>query len=213
MPTNSNLKNEIEDEFSSQLGSIGFRQIGSGKWIRSQNEPIKNFFVLNSMKGGQLSPAWGFSSGITPSFKNGVFRKQSTDKNSVMDLIIDPIDATGNVPSFAFCLLPGSKFDIRSRAEQSVKLAASDFVRVNSLRDFCSFFLERKQLKYRRFLFDMYNSQRLAYGFVLILNGQKDDGLKQIQNFCEKFDADFNNSILQEYIQSAESISLKKQLN
>jgi len=213
MPTNSNLKREIEDEFSLQLGSAGFRLIASGKWIRSGKNPIREFFVLNPVKGGQVSPTWGFSSGITPSFKGGLFRKQSTDKNSVMDLTIDPIDATGVVPSFAFSPLLGSTFAIRSRVEQSVRLAASDFERVNSLRDFCDFFLERRQLKYHRFGFDNYVSQRLAYGFVLILNGQKADGLKQIQSFCEKFDVNFNNSILQEHIQDAESISLKNQLN
>jgi len=206
MPTNYlNLKQRITDEFSSQLGNKGFRLIAPCRWIRPHNDSIKQIFVLNAIKGGQYSPAWGFSTGIAPSFKGQVFRKQSSDKNSVMELIIDPIDVTGVVPEFAFSVLGDEVFDIHNRAAESVKLAASDFARVDSLGGFCSFFLERRQLQYRRFGFDMYTMQRLAHGFVLILTGKQEDGIKRIQNFCEAFEADFSNSVLQACIQKAKS--------
>src|SRR5687768_8523336 len=89
----------IENEFGSRLEPLGFQRLGQRKWVRSQKLPIRELFIIGALKGAQYSPAWGFSSGFVPSFRGRSFRRQSTDKNAIMDLTIDPIDITGDVPS------------------------------------------------------------------------------------------------------------------
>src|ERR1700722_4273803 len=92
----------IEIEFGSRLEPLGFRRLGRHKWLRSQKTPIRELFAIGALKGGRYCPVWGFSSGFVPSFKGQTFRRQSTDKNATMDLVIDPIDITGRVPSQTF---------------------------------------------------------------------------------------------------------------
>jgi hypothetical protein len=167
-------------------------------------------FVIGSLKGGRYCPSWGFSSGFVPAFRGHTFQRQSTARKAITDLVIDPIDLTGAVPPQAFGFITG--YDtripikpIRTCAEHFIPLALADFNRVDSTRSFCEFFLERSRLQYRRFLFHNYVQHQLAYGFVLIFMGQRDEGLKRIRRFCRDMDADFKNQILVECIRRTES--------
>ena len=94
---------------------------------------------------------------------------------------------------------------IRACAAHFVPQARADFKRVQTVQDFCQFFLERSKLCYRRFQFRVYVQHELAYGFVLILTGQRDKGLERIQEFCQGVGVAFDNKILAEYIRCAES--------
>ena len=91
---------------------MGFHRVGDRRWVRPQKLPIRELFTIGALKGAQYSPAWGFSSGLAPSFRGQNFRRQSTDKNAVMDLITDPIDITGNVPQQAFGFITGRDTEI-----------------------------------------------------------------------------------------------------
>jgi hypothetical protein len=129
-----------------------------------------------------------------------------------MDLVINPINITGSVPPQAFSFLTGSDTEIpikaiRKCAEHFVPLALADFERVQSVRDFCQFFLERSRLEYRRFAFDMYVQHQLVRGFVLLLTGQQDAGLAQIREFCGSMGAEFEDRVLSECILHARSHS------
>jgi hypothetical protein len=73
-----------------------------------------------------------------------------------MDLVIDPIDVTGQVPKQAFSFITGYDLmvpvePIRQSAEHFVPLALTDFDRVQDAAGFCQLFLERARLQYRRF--------------------------------------------------------------
>jgi hypothetical protein len=210
MLTVADIEPYIESEFGSRLEPLGFQPVGGRKWVRSQKRPIRELFIINALKGAQYSPAWGFSSGFAPSFRGQSFRRQSTDKNAVMDLVIDPIDTTGEVPSQAFGFITGYDTEIPSQqicgcAEHFVPLALADFERVCSVHDFCQFFLERSRLHYRRFGFDMYVQHQLVRGFVLLLTGRREEGLQQIRDFCRSADAEFEDRVLSEYIGDAHS--------
>jgi len=186
--TVSDIEPHIEREFGSRLEPLGFQRLGQRKWVRSQKQPIRELFVIGTLKGARYSLAWGFSSGFVPSFRGQSFRRQSTDKNAIMDLIIDPIDITGDVPPQAFGFITGHDTQIptkqiRACAEHFVPLALADFERVHSVHCFCQFFLERSQLQYRRFLFHNYVQHELVFGFVLILTGRRDEGLERIRKF------------------------------
>jgi hypothetical protein len=210
MLTVADIEPHIESEFGSRLEPLGFQRLGERKWVRSQKLPIRELFVIGALKGAQYSPAWGFSSGFAPSFRGRSFRRQSTDKNAIMDLVIDPIDITGDVPRQAFGFVTGHDTEIpieqiRACAEHFVPMALADFDRVRSVRDFCQFFLERSRLEYRRFTFHMYVQHQLVRGFVLLLSGQQDEGLAQIRDFCRSSDAEFDDRVLSECIHHAQS--------
>jgi hypothetical protein len=110
MLTVADIEPYIGSEFGSRLEPLGFQRLGKRKWVRSQKLPLRELFVIGALKGGQYSPSWGISSGLAPSFRGG-FRRQSTDKNAVMDLVIDPIDITGEVPRQAFRFITGCDTD------------------------------------------------------------------------------------------------------
>src|SRR5687767_5083810 len=92
----------IQREFGSRLEPLGFERVSARTWLCSRKAPIREIYTVSALKGTQYSPVWGFSCGIVPSIQSRKFRRQSTDKNAVMDLTIDPIDVTGEVPPEAF---------------------------------------------------------------------------------------------------------------
>jgi hypothetical protein len=210
MLTVVDIEPDIESEFGSRLEPLGFRRFAGRKWVRSQKLPIRELFLIGALKGGRYAPAWGFSSGLVPSFRGGSFRRQSTDKNAIRDLVIDPIDITGDVPRQAFGFITGHDTQvplsqIRNCAQRFVPLALADFDRVRSVRDFCQFFLERSRLDCRRFGFDNYVQHRLVHGFVLLLTGRRDEGLARIRKFCGSMDAEFEDRVLTDCIRHAGS--------
>jgi hypothetical protein len=210
MLTVADIEPHIEREFGSRLEPLGFQRLGKRKWVRSQKQPIRELFVIGALKGARYSPAWGISSGIVPSFRARSFRRQNSDKNAIMDLVIDPIDITGAVPRQTFSFITGYDTEIpieqiRACAMHFVPLALADFDRVRSVREFCQFFVERSRLEYRRFGFDMYLQHQLVHGFVLFLTGRCDEGLKQIQEFCRSNGAEFEDRVLAECIHHAQS--------
>jgi hypothetical protein len=210
--TVADFARHIEIEFGSRLAPMGFQRLDERRWVRSQKATIRELFVINSLKGATYSPSWGFSSGVAPAFRGRSFRRQSTDKNAIMDLIIDPIDLAGDVPRQAFSFLTGHDREIpigqiRICAEQFVPRALADFDRVHSLNDFCRLFVERSQLQYRRFAFDMYTQHRLVRGFVLLLTGQRSEGLKLIREFCRSMNIEFEHRVLSDCIRHAESLA------
>lgn len=210
MLTVSDIEPHIESEFGSLLEPLGFQRLGQRRWIRTRKLPIRELFTIGALKGGRYSPTWGVSSGIVPAFRAQSFRRQSTEKNAIMDLVIDLIDITGAVPPEAFGFITGyhtaiPELQIRACAEHFVPHALTDFNRVRSIRDFCQFFVERSRLEYRRFQFDMYVQHQLVHGFVLLLTDRQDDGLEQIREFCRSMDVDFEDRILSECIRHAQS--------
>jgi hypothetical protein len=86
--TVADIDPHIQREFGSRLEPLGFQWLGQRKWVRSQKLPVREPFVISALKGGMYSPTWGFSSGFVPSLRSRRFRRQTTDKNAMMDLTI-----------------------------------------------------------------------------------------------------------------------------
>lgn len=201
----------INEEFGSRLEVAGFSRIAPRKWLRSCKLPIREIFVLGALKGCTYSPIWGISCGLAPKLGRDGFRRQSTDKNAVMDLVIDPIDLPGNVPKQTFSFNTGYTTEIPQRqiqtcAEYFVPLALADFDRVHSIQDFCHFFLERSRLRYSRFQFDNYIQHQLVQGFVLILNGKRAEGIEQLHEFCKSMDVIFDDKVLLQHIEETDAV-------
>jgi hypothetical protein len=210
MVTIAEIEPYVDVEFGSRLGPLGFQRVSKRKWIRSTKQPIRELFVISALKGGQYSPAWGFSSGFAPSFHRHAFRRQSTERNAVMDLVIDPIDVTGAVPAQAFVFIAGYDTtipikQIRGCAEHFVPQALADFDHVHSVSDFCELFFDRSRLTYRRFSFDMYTQHQLMRGFVFLLSGRPEKGLESLREFCAGTGAKFEDRVLSECIRNAQA--------
>lgn len=213
MLTVTDIEPCIESEFGGRLEPLGFRRLGQRKWVRSEKLPIREFFSIGALKGGQYCPAWGFSCGFAPSLRNQEFRRQSTDKNAVMDLVIDPVDTAGAVPPQAFSFITGLETElpiqaIRRCAAHFIPIAAADFDRVMMVTDFSKLFLERSQLRYRRLGFYSYLQHLLVVGFVLILSGQREAGMEKIRAFCQAEGLNFSDPILSECIRQTEDATV-----
>jgi len=207
MPVISDVDERAAREFGCLLEPRGFRAVAKRKWVRSTNGPIRHLLTLGALKGATYCPIWGASAGL-PIIRAGRFRRQTTERNATMDLVIDPIDTSGDVPREAFALWPGVDVaaldsDIRRCAATFVPRALADLDRVQNLTDFAALFLERSGLRYRRFQFEMYTRHRFTKGFVHILRGDEAEGRRLIRTFCEAEDLDENDQILQDCLRAA----------
>lgn len=213
MLTVADIEPYIESEFGRRLESLGFKRMVGRRWVRSSKLPIRELFSIGLLKGGQYRPVWGFSCGFAPSFRSQEFRRQSTDKNAVMDLIFDPADTPGPVPSRTFRFITGLETKlpidaIRECAGHFVPLAVADFDRVQSIGDFCEVFGKESQLRCRRFGFFSYVQHQLVVGFVLILSGQREAGLEKIRAFCQTEGVDIRDRVLSDCISQSETGAL-----
>jgi hypothetical protein len=84
-----------------------------------------------------------------------------------------------------------------------VPVALNDFGQAQSLDAFCRFFLERSRLSYARLGFDSYIRHRISRGFVSLLQGNEAEGLRIIQDFCERQGLDVHDLVLQECVDLA----------
>ena len=213
MLTVPDIEPYIERAFAIRLEPRGFRMTGKRRWVRSVKAPMREIFSIEALKGGRYSPSWGISCGYVPVLRGRQFRRQSTERNAVADLIIDPIDVTGHVDPHTFSFITGA--DTRVPIEQIemcgshfVPMAFADFDRVNALSDFCDLFEERSVLKYMRFTFYMYVRHCLSRGFVEILRGRSGEGRRQIQVFCADNNVHFDDPVLSACIRAAEEVAV-----
>jgi hypothetical protein len=208
MTTIAEVDECVAREFGSLLEPHAFRPVGKRKWVCSSRAPIRYLVRIGALKGATYCPIWGISSGVVPTIKGKRFRPQTTDRNAVMDLIIDPVDREGTVPPESFAFLAGVETEvpveaIRRCAAHFVPVALDHFDRARNLPEFSQFFLERSQLQYRRFGFDMYTQHRISRGFLSLLEGREAEGLDLIRTFCAEEGLDQNDPVLQESLAAA----------
>ncbi len=201
MPTVADFDTALAAEFGPRLAEHGFLQTTRRTWVRETKLPIREILAIQALKGATYSPLWGVSIGLAPSFRGGKFRKQTSSKNAVMDLRIDPIDETGNVPREAIQFLTGYTDPvpiraIRECADTFVPRALADFARVTDLPSFCAFFRARSRLVYRRFGFLNVIQHGLVMAFVAALEGDHAASSAALRDFCERFDADPDDPVL-----------------
>jgi hypothetical protein len=183
------------------LAAIGFKPVGARKWVRATKLPLRELFDLRASKGGTFAPAWGFSTGKIPSWQRQ-FRRQSTDKNAIMDPMVDSRLLTLPAPQFGFITgfnIAALVATIRACADFCVPRAIQDFNRVVSVAYFCAFFKEHQSTLDPKLCFP----HRLTLGFVQLWDGEIDAGLKTIRALCELLRTTDDDKILQECIRHA----------
>jgi hypothetical protein len=201
MLTVAQIEPYITQAFAEGLEARGFHLREKRRWIRSTKVPIRELFSIVALKGGTYSPCWGISCGYVPILKGGKFTRQNTERAAVADLVIDPVDVTGQVDPHTFSFITGADTripleEIATCARHFVPQALADFDRVPDLPAFCRFFQERSALEYRRFQFFMYLQHRLTRGFVEILLGRFDEGQRQLAAFCAEHGVDYEDRTL-----------------
>ncbi len=210
MLTVAEIEPYITQAFAERLEPREFRLVDKRRWIRSTKMPIREIFSIVAVKGGTYSPRWGISCGYVPILKSGKFKRQDTERTAAADLMIDPIDITGQVDPHTFRFITGADTQVPVKqiaacANHFVPLALADFDRVHDLPAFCRFFQERSALEYRRFQFFMHVHHRLTGGFVEILLGRFDEGKRQLAAFCAEQSVDYDDRILTDCIREAEN--------
>lgn len=209
MVSAADLNAYVDAVFGAALGQHGFTKVGARRWVRSRNAPIRALVTINAMKGGTYCPAWGISSGFAPSGCGRRFARQSTDKNAVMDLVMDPIDLSGDVPRDAYSFITGYDTSIPTRsvdkcAAHFVPLALADLDPVRTQADFCRAFDERSRLRYKRFQFYNHVQHNVVRAMVLLRAGRREEGRQVLDEFCRMFELDPGDKVLAEYVQLAD---------
>jgi len=204
----SDLNAYVDVAFDAALKPHGFKRVAARRWVRSCDAPIRGIVTINALKGGQYCPAWGVSSGFAPSMRGRRFARQSTDKNSVMDLVMDPVDLSGTVPSRAYRFVSGYDTAVPTRgvdrcASQIVPLALADLDRIRDEADFCRGFEKRSRLRYKRFPFYSHIQHALVRVFIQLRRGQSQEGFSALEEFCRQYDFDLADKVLVEYLQRA----------
>jgi hypothetical protein len=199
MLTVADLEPYIDREFGSRLEPLGFQQVDRRKWVRAKKSPIQEIvFLVPPYSGMSYLSMWGISCGFVPILKGRkmVFGRITNPKSLQVDLPRDPIDETGRAHEYKFQFYTGytteiPEEEIRNCALKTVGQSSLYFNLVHSVSDFCDL--------------SCYPKLQFAYGFVLILIGKKVEGKKEIQEFCKKYNLNFDNPILSEYIEKAEN--------
>lgn len=158
MVSAADLDAYVDTAFGAALAQHGFAKVAAHRWVRSRNAPVRALFAINALKGGTYCPAWGISSGFAPPCRGRRISRQSTDKSAVMDLVMNPVDVSGDVPRAAYTFIAGYDTALPTRAVDKcaahfIPLALADLDPVRTQADFCRVFDERGRLRYRRFQF------------------------------------------------------------
>jgi hypothetical protein len=80
------------------LGREGFVDVGSLKWVRSADAPIRQLFCFFRWKGGMLASSWGLSLDFVPHVARSRLKWHRTPKSAIMDLRVDSRDRALDIP-------------------------------------------------------------------------------------------------------------------
>lgn len=208
MITIKDVDTELHSILEKKLGSIGFIEIDNRKWVRHKNNGVFDLYLITATKGASYSPCWGVGIESFPIYKNNKLLNQKNDRNKGMNLIIDPIDETGELPDYHYSFLSGIDTkvpieQIENCVNKSVELALNDFNKVTTIDEFCNYFQYRKQLIYKRFDFSSYLNHQLTDA---LLAYRYEKNSNKINDFCTQNNIEATNKILTESMKNINSI-------
>ena len=165
----------------------GFQRAGDLTWVGSPADHIRYMLKFQAMKGAAFSACWGVSIDFVPILTGGSLRWKRTAKSANFDLRVDPIDSSGEIPSW--CSFRGN--DRAHRVEHAALAAFNaaqlDWSRMTSLRDIVESFERLSKAEIRRFSLENHVQTDLAWGLALVALGETDEGQRHIDAFCASF--------------------------
>jgi hypothetical protein len=166
----------------------GFQTSARRRWARSY-PPIRHVFELAPMKGATFIPRWGLSLDFVPHVKGNELAWHRTDKSAVLDLVYDPVDFDAEwASSFAIYSLHGAD-RVRRDAERVLPAAVRKArAWLDGAQELASVLERAEWLRTadrpgRRFAFENYVQQPLAYAFLLARSGSRDQALQVLDGW------------------------------
>ncbi|MDQ1129593.1 hypothetical protein QE381_001721 [Microbacterium sp. SORGH_AS 888] len=126
-----------------------------------------------------------------------------TAKSADFDLVIDPVDEEGNVPSWCTLTSATTPRAARTVATEAWRRAQHDFAQVVTPEDLRMLFVRRSEMTFRRFGLDHYMQTDIARGLLEISLGREAEGEARLRRFCERFDVDIEDRILRAAVSDA----------
>jgi hypothetical protein len=80
------------------LSPDGFEEMGTLKWVRSVDVPIRQMFTFSQWKGGVVAPTWGVSLDFVPHLSGRKLQWHRTPKSAALDLVVDSRDRSLDLP-------------------------------------------------------------------------------------------------------------------
>ena len=170
------------------LSKYGFESSAKGRrWIRAR-PPIRDVFEIAALKGAWQVPRWGISLDFVPHISGEAVRWHRTSKSAQIDFVFDPVDFFADwQDGWAITALHG-EVGVRRDAARVLPLAVE-----HALGWFSSFedgdLLGRVEdhrhadRPGRRFGFDNWVQQPLAYAFVLARAGAADNAMAALDRW------------------------------
>lgn len=205
-------KQLISEAFQSALSSHGFAQLSPVVWSRPLNDSIQAVVSLGAMKGGSVSPRWGYRLAYVPAIKGDRLAAKGKNDGGVIDLVFDPIDydAASGPSSWLVSYEPfeGHDLPIRARrlANRTAEACTAFFAPVKSLADLPAEFDRKKTRPFVRFGWDNYVTEPLAYALTLAKLGQLDNAKTMLASWVDRHQHRFRPDLrakVEQFLQSA----------
>jgi hypothetical protein len=171
----SNERDEILSQLlRERLAPYGFVEQRDRVWVADAILQVRRLFEMQSNKGSDLAPIWGFSLDFVPHRERGSWVFHSNAKSACLDIIIDP-KALSEPP-----FLNGRMDRLLDAA---VFWAWETWGRVNSLPDLLPLIEEIETSATNRFGFSNYTQMPLAKMFVESKCGRTDSARATFEQY------------------------------
>ena len=177
----------LTDTFGIALEASGFEQITPRKWVRSNKNQIRDLLEIQSLKGGVLSPRWGFSLDYVPHVSGSSIRWHRTAKSAIFDVCFDPIDENGPEARSRYISRLYGATQARKQAKRvqkkTLQEASGFWQRSSTLAELPQVFEFMKARPATRFGFYNYVQHPLAYAFTLARLGEEQQAREELGRY------------------------------
>lgn len=197
------------DIVAAAVGSnaAGYERVADMKWVSAPTGGIRNLVEMQRMKGATFSGRWGFSVDFVPVRSGRKLAWKRSAGKARLDLCIDPIDTSGDIPDWCSFDEFSDPDRVAGAGVAVFEAALRDFSRVSTLQDLNALFLERSRMKFRRFALSNYVQTEICWGLVQIACNDEQNGLAQIEHFCQLFEIDQNSITLRRAVAEARQVA------
>ncbi len=167
-------------------------QHGGGlRWVSEPVDHLRRVFEFQAIKGATYSARWGWSVDFVPVLKGATLSWKRTAAKADFDLCINPIDISGDVPSWCSFTTSASRAIRSSRCGRFlIDAAFKDWPLVHSRRNLVELFQSSDpEWNFGDLALDNYVQTHLAWGLVLLSLGDGVEGERHIAEFCERFES------------------------
>lgn len=86
------IHRRVSPPIEEHLIPLGFELQKPLHWVRGEDAPIRQMFVLQQYKGGVVAPIWGLSLDFVPHVSGSEVKWHRTQKSARLDAVMDPRD-------------------------------------------------------------------------------------------------------------------------